>query len=124
MFYHRGHELQRGRGFGSILKGLYRRIVPIAKKGINIGKRILKSDYVKHLSNSAASAGAEALKNVAYDYLSGEKPISESAKTNIDQAKKRLAEAVMGRGCKNKRRKKSKRKITNKEIVKAFNLLD
>jgi len=121
MYYHRGYSVQRGRGVGAILQGLYRSVVPIAKKGVNIGKRILKSEYLKNLANKSIDVGKDALMEIASDVLTGEKTLKDSSKTHLSRAKKRVAEALVGRGC--KRSKKNQRKKKNLALLDTFNLL-
>jgi hypothetical protein len=49
--YHSGLRFQQGRGFGSFFGSILRGLKPIAKMGLNAGKRFIKSDFVKKLGN-------------------------------------------------------------------------
>lgn len=122
MRIHQGIELQRGRGFGSILAGLFRSFMPIAKAGINAGKRVLQSDYVKNLSSKTLNVGKEMLKNIATDVLEGQ-TLKKSASNEINKAKKKISEVIKGsgKGCK---RKKCKVSMLNGRKKLKFNLLN
>ena len=84
MYFHRGVNTQRGRGFGSLFSGLFRSIFPLAK---SVGKRVLQSQFVKNLSSQAIDAGKDMVKNIASDVLSGKK-FKESAENELNIAKK------------------------------------
>jgi len=120
MRFHQGTELQRGRGLGAILGGLFRSFLPIARVGLNAGKRVLQSDYVKNLASKTLDIGKDLAKNVAANIISGS---SVSNKEELDTAKKKLSEAVRGSG--RKRKFKSKKCKKNKCFNnKKFNLLE
>lgn len=141
MYFHQGVDFQRGRGFGSLFSGLFRSLVPIAKTGLNLGKRVLKSDFVRNLSSQALNAGKDMVKDIATDVIEG-KNISESfadrlgtAKKRVGQAiidsdsigdnldilKKKVGETIRGRGRKRKRISVSK---NHKRMLQSFNLLE
>jgi|LakMenE01Jun11ns_1017448.scaffolds.fasta_scaffold9701816_2 hypothetical protein len=122
MRFHQGYELQRGRGFGSILAGLFRSFMPIAKAGINAGKRVLQSDYVRNLSSKTLDVGKEMLKNIATDVLDGQ-PLKKSAKDEINKAKKKISEVIKGSG-KGCRKRKCKVALLNGRKKLKFNLLN
>lgn len=130
MNYHTGLRYQRGRGFGSLFSGLMRGFAPLAKLGFSAGKKLLTSDFAKNLGSTAAEAGKKALKNIAVDLLEG-KDIVNTAKEELLDARKQIAQNLRGSGRKRKRTfKKSKiiktpkkRKYGKKQSVK-FNLLD
>lgn len=124
MNFHQGSEFQRGRGFGSLFSGLFRSLVPIAKAGANLGKRVLKSDFVRNLSTQALDVGKDMVKNIAADVLSG-KNFSDSAAEELNLAKKKVGEAIRGSGY--RKRKNKSTKLTNrqaKKMIQHFNLLD
>lgn len=131
MYFHQGADFQRGRGFGSLFSGLFRSLVPIAKAGANIGRRVLKSDFVRNLSSQALNVGKDMVKNIAADVIEG-KNFQESAENNINYAKKNIAEALRGSGIihdsGNILGKRKKRSVsTNRKkmkMLKSFNLLD
>jgi len=122
MRFHQGTELQRGRGLGAILGGLFRSFLPIARVGLNAGKRVLQSDYVKNLASKTLDIGKDLAKNVAANIISGSS-VSNASKEELETAKKKLSEAVRGSG--RKRKFKSKKCKKNKCFNnKKFNLLE
>lgn len=121
MYFHQGAEFQRGRGFGSLFSGLFRSLVPIAKAGANLGKRVLKSDFVKSLSSQALDVGKDMVKNIAADVLSG-RNFAESAEQELNSAKKKVGEAIRGGG--RKRKRKHLMSNQHKKMLHHFNLLD
>jgi len=120
MRFHQGAELQRGRGFGSLFSGLFRSFMPIAKVGINAGKRILQSDYMKSLGSKALDVGKDMVKNIAANVIAGDS-ISNAASNEMNIAKKKIGEAIRGSGS-----RKRKRKLTMIKGIKRlkYNLLD
>lgn len=64
MNYQRGVQFQRGRGFGSILSGLFRTVFPILKN-------IMKSPVTKKILTSAKNSAIDAGIGLASDVLSG-----------------------------------------------------
>jgi hypothetical protein len=122
MRFHQGIELQRGRGFGSILAALFRSFMPIAKAGINAGKRVLQSDYVRNLSAKSLDVGKEMLKNIATDVLEGQ-TLKNSAKAEINKAKKKISEVIKGSGKDCKKRKCKVSMLNGRKKLK-FNLLN
>lgn len=121
MNFHQGNNFQRGRGFGSLFSGLFRSLVPIAKVGASLGKRVLKSDFVKGLSSKALDVGKDMVKNIAADVLTG-KSFSESAEQELNNAKKKVGEAIRGSGRKRKRTHIST--VNKRKMINHFNLLD
>jgi hypothetical protein len=122
MRFHQGVDLQRGRGFGSLFTGLIRSFMPIAKAGLNAGKRVLQSDYFKNLSSKALDVGKDMVKNIASDVLAGQS-FKNSASNEINQAKKKIGEAIKGsgRGC---RKRKCKVSFIKGRKKLKFNLLE
>jgi hypothetical protein len=122
MRFHQGLDIQRGRGFGSLFSGLIRSFIPIAKAGLNAGKRVLQSDYIKNLSSKALDVGKDMVKNIASDVLSGES-FKKSASNEINQAKKKIGEAIKGSGKCSRKRKSNLSIIKGRKKLK-FNLLE
>lgn len=120
MTYHHGPRFQRGRGIGSIFSGLIRAFRPLASKSFEIGKKFLTSDTAKNLGSTIGNMGKEAIKNVAVDILEG-KNINESAKNQLSNARKTLAETLRGSG---KKRKITTPKNKNTKKLKYDLLLD
>lgn len=120
MYYHQGIDFQRGRGFGSLFTGLFRRFIPIAK---NLTSRVLSSDLVKHVSSKALNAGEDMVRNIASDVLSGNKKFSESFGDELNNAKKKVGEAIRGRG-RGRKRKRICNSKNHKRMLQSFNLLE
>jgi hypothetical protein len=122
--FHTGLRFQQGRGFGSIFGAILRGLKPIARLGLNAGKRFIKSDFAKNLATTALDMGKSAATNIAVDLLEGKK-FSDSAQEQIEDAKSKIATTLKGGSCK-KRRRKRKALISdltgNKKIK--YSLLD
>lgn len=117
MLIHRGLSVQRGLGIGSFFSGLFRNIVPLIK---NVGRSIFSSPLVRTVAGKAVDAGKEALKNVTTDVLDGKK-FSESAQSELNKAKKKISEAIKGRG---KRKRLTNSSTGKKKKIGYYNLLD
>jgi hypothetical protein len=100
--YHTGLRFQQGRGLGSIFGAILRGFKPIAKMGLNAGKRFLKSDFAKNLASTALDMGKTAATNIAVDLLEGKK-FSDSAQEQLEEAKSKIATTLKGEGCNKKR---------------------
>lgn len=103
--YHHGLRMQHGRGIGSIFSGLLRFLRPIASMGFTAGKKFLTSDVAKKIGSTALDVGKEAAKNIAVDLLEG-KAFKDSAKDQLDEAKKVIASTIKGSGHRKKRKRK------------------
>ena len=103
--YHSGLRFQQGRGFGSIFGAILRGLKPIARLGLNAGKRFIKSDFAKNLASTALDMGKSAATNIAVDLLEGKK-FSDSAQEQIEDAKSKIATTLKGGSCRKRRRKK------------------
>jgi hypothetical protein len=107
--YHLGRNRQRGRGIGSIIRALGKKLIPIARVGVNAGRRVLQSELTKKLAAKSLSVGGEILKDVAkntlINVLEG-RGQTNTAQNELDNAKKKISEAIRGSG--KKRRKKPK----------------
>jgi hypothetical protein len=106
MNFHSGYRFQRGRGIGSLFSGLFRSLMPVAKMGLNAGKKFLSSNLAKQLGNTALDIGKSALKNIAVDALEG-KDLSDSAARELQEAKSKIAQTIKGSGKKGRKIKKS-----------------
>ena len=126
MNYHSGLRYQRGRGLGSLFSGLFKGFAPLARLGFSAGKKLLSSDLVKNVTSSALESGKPALKNITADLLEG-KDVSQTAREELANAKKKLAGTLRGSGKHRKRKyqqkQKPKRKTTKRQKLK-YNLLD
>jgi exonuclease VII small subunit len=125
MNYHSGARIQRGRGIGSLFSGLIRGFAPIARMGLQAGKKLLTSDFVKNIGRSALEGGKTILKDVAADLIEGNN-VEENAQKNLQEARKRIAGTIRGSGIKRKR-KQSNHKIKfepKNKRHKRYNLFD
>ena len=113
--FHEGVRMQRGRGLGSIFAGLFRWLRPLASMGFNAGKQVLSSNLAQKLGTTALDIGKSAAKNIAVDLLEG-KAFKETAKEQINDAKKVLASTLKGSGKKRKRKKQQTNNICGKKL--------
>jgi hypothetical protein len=120
--YHTGLRFQQGRGFGSFFGAILRGLKPIAKMGLNAGKRFLNSDFAKKLGNTAIEVGKNAATNIAVDLLEG-KNLKDSAQEQLEDAKNKIATTLKGGGCMKKRKKKKFVMDINPKKLK-YNLLN
>ena len=119
--FHEGLRFQQGRGFGSIFGSILRGLRPIARMGLNAGKRFFKSDFAKSLGSAALDMGKNAATNIAVDMLEG-KTFKDSAQEQLEDAKTKIATTLKG-GCSKKRKKKKLMLDINPKKLK-YSLLD
>jgi len=119
--YHSGLHFQQGRGFGSFFGSILRGLKPIAKMGLNAGKKFFTSDFAKKLGKTALDVGKSAATNIAVDLLEG-KNLKDSAQEQLEDAKNKIATTLKGGGCSKKRKKKLILDINPKKIK--YNLLN
>lgn len=122
MYFHSGLRYQKGLGIGSLFSGLFRSLMPIAKMGLNAGKKFLSSGLAKKIGSSALDIGKTAATNLAVDLLEGKK-FSDSAAEQLDEAKSKIASALKGSGRKRKIKRIGKQK-QNKKCKNDFCLLE
>jgi dsRNA-specific ribonuclease len=106
--FHSGARFQQGRGIGSFFGALFRMLKPVAKMGLSVGKKFIKSDFAKSLASTALDVGKSAATNIAVDLLEGKK-FSDTAQDQLDDAKSKIAATLKGGGC----RKRKKKTISN-----------
>lgn len=87
---YKGVYLQRGRGIGAVLSGLFRVLVPFLKRGATAA---LKSAPVKKALKTAGSAAAITAGDFAADVLKGKNP-KKKAGLNLQQAQKGIQKAL------------------------------
>lgn len=121
MNYHVGARYQRGRGIGSLFSGLIRGFAPIARMGLNFGKRVVTSDLAKNIAGQALDSGKKMALNMAADLLEG-RNIKESAQNQLDDVKKNIASTLRSGGCR-KRKRKPIKNYTKKQRL-TYNLLN
>jgi len=120
MNYHSGLRFQRGRGLGSMFSGLLRGFMPLARMGVSAGKKLLQSDLVKNIANTALTHGKKAMLGVAADLIEG-RNAKEAAQAQLNKARKDIADTLRGSGAR-KRKYTCRKKKKSKRI--RFNLLD
>jgi len=127
MNYHSGVRLQRGRGIGSLFSGLMRGFAPLARMGLQAGKKLFSSDIVKNIGRSALEGGKTILKDVAADLIEGNSA-GENAQKNLQDARKKIASTIRGSGVKGRRKRKNLQlqfeHRNNKKRFKPYSLLD
>jgi hypothetical protein len=124
MNYHSGLRFQRGRGLGAIFGGLMRGFAPLARLGLNAGKRLLQSDVVKNIGSTLAETGRQAVTNIAADLLEG-KNVGQTAQEELDNARRKIASTLRGSGYRKKRKKSCQKSICGAKRKKTnFNLLE
>ena len=102
MAIYRGQPLQRGHGFGGLLKGLARIAIPIIKRSLVKSAPIIRRTLVSAGKKALKSAGKRALKTAAYVV----KDVAKDGRSLKESINKRSSEAV--------------RKEKNKLIKQAF----
>jgi hypothetical protein len=117
-----GARYQRGRGIGSLFSGLIRGFAPIARMGLNFGKRALTSDLAKNIAGQAMDTSKKIALNMAADLLEG-KNVKDSAQEHLNEAKKNIATTLRGGGCR-KRKKHYSVKNKSKRKKLSYNLLE
>ena len=122
MNFHAGARFQRGRGLGALFGGLLRGFAPLAKFGLNAGKRFINSDIVKNIGTTLADSGRKAVTNIAADFLEG-KNVAQTAQEELAETRRKLAGTLRGSG--KKRKKKScQTSLCAINKKKRYNLLD
>lgn len=122
MNFHSGVRYQRGRGLGSLFSGLMRGFAPLARMGIQAGKKLINSDVVKNIGRNVLDHGKKALVGMAADLIEG-KNIKENAQAQLNEARKDIANTLRGSGRSRKRKKKCNEKCKPFK-KKRFNLLE
>ena len=108
---HRYH-MQRGRGIGSLIKGLSRSIFPavkyLFKTGTKVGKKVLTHPEMQKIVKSVAKHGKDALIDSAIDLVNGE-DVGYTAKQRLYQTKKEISDDLKNqlKQLKNRQRGKS-----------------
>ena len=91
--YHTGPAYQRGRGLGSFLGSLFRRVMPMAKtvagKAMSGLKKVAQSDITKDLGKQLVESSVQGLADV----VSGE-DAKEVMQSKVHQAKQDIAQAL------------------------------
>jgi hypothetical protein len=124
MNYHSGLRFQRGRGLGALFGGLLRGFAPIARLGLNAGKRFFQSDMAKNIGSTLMDTGKKVVTNLAADLLEG-RNVSENAQEELNEARKKIASTIRGSGSRKRRKKSCQKRICGSKKRKgAFNLLE
>lgn len=112
MIYHSGPRIQRGRGLGSILRGLFKSFAPVAKLGMSYGKKLLSSPLAQKLGSTALEAAKKSAANIAADAIAGNN-LKESAQRELQDAKEKIATTLRA-GRKRKARFSGRKKVAKK----------
>lgn len=124
--------MQKGRGLGSILSGLFRSIAPVAKLGLSYGKKLISSPLAQKLGSTAMEAAKKSAANIAADVIAGNN-LKQSAQRELKDAKEKIATTLRaGRkrkqqrlsGCKKVVKKSRPRKSIVKNRKAKYCLLD
>lgn len=91
----RKRNVQRGRGIGSILSSIFRKIAPFARTILNIGKKAATSKPAQEVFRSAKNEALKTGIQIADDALQG-KNVRESIRSNAEKAAKTVAQSALG----------------------------
>lgn len=94
MFIHRKRNVQNGRGLGSILSTIFRKIAPLAKTLVTTGQRILTSKPAQQVIETGKQSLAKAGVQVADDIFQG-KNVKQSVKEHLSSAMGTIKDSVM-----------------------------
>lgn len=72
----------RGSGIGSIFSNIFRGIIPLASKAVNIGRKVISSPTGQKIMKAAKRTAIDAGLDIATDVLQG-KNVKEAAKSNL-----------------------------------------
>lgn len=116
-------RVQRGRGLGSILSGLWRGFAPVARLGLKAGKNLLQSPLARKIGTAAIDIAKDSARNLAADLIEGN-DINQRAQEELQNARSKIATTLRG-GRKRKKHSLSpaankKKKYSNKK----YSLLD
>ena len=88
---------QKGEGFGSFFKMLFKNVAPLAKKVAgetkNLVGKALKSDIAKQAGRELLNQGIETSVNILGDIVDGQN-VKESVKSNLNTAKQNIANTL------------------------------
>lgn len=90
MIYHSGPRVQRGRGLGAILSGLFRSFAPVARLGLNLGRKLISSPLAQKVGSTAMEAAKKSAVNIAADVIAGNN-VKDSAQRELKDAKEKIA---------------------------------
>jgi hypothetical protein len=100
------------------LSGLFRSFAPVAKLGLNFGKKLISSPLAQKVGSAAMEAAKKSAVNIAADVMSGHN-VKESAQRELRDAKEKIATTLRA-GRKKRAVETSKRLKKNpKQIVKS-----
>lgn len=85
--------LVRGKGVGSIFSRIFSSVVPYVMRGIDLGKRAIKSEVGKKITKTLKRTATEAGLNVVSDALQG-KNVIDSAKRELKKAKSEMGQKL------------------------------
>ena len=123
MNYHYGPRRQSGRGLGSIFAALARGLAPIARLGLNAGKKIIASPLMRNLGKTALDIAKQSAVTMAADLVEG-KNMKESAQNELDNARSKIAQTLRGGKKRKKHMSKQKQIKTKKRKSIKYSLLN
>ena len=98
----KGLPVQKGEGLGSLFGGLFRKVLPLAAKGLKtaaaVGKKVAKSKLVKDTGRKILDHALEAGTQIAADAIEGTgADPRETAKDRLNAARKDIADVIRKR---------------------------
>ncbi len=93
MKYTYGPPSQRGRGIGSFLAGLARKLIPVARMGARAATRVATSAPVKQAARKAAHTAIEMATEAAADAIEGKDARANLSK-NLTRARTDIAKII------------------------------
>lgn len=136
--YQRGHgSIHRGAGVGSFLGGLFRRILPILKKGtIAVGREVINSgsNFINDIANNVSPRTAlrkrtrEVASNLAHKVMTGEgyklranaRKRQTSKVTQVRNTKRRKTTQRKTNTTKNKPKSAGRKKVVKRKLKDIF----
>jgi hypothetical protein len=101
------------------LSGLFHSFAPVARLGLNLGKKLISSPLAQKVGSAAMEAAKKTAVNIAADAMSGHN-VRESAQRELRDAKEKIATTLRAGRKKrlNEASKRLKKKKNSKQIVK------
>lgn len=119
MLVHRSNQyLMRGSGIGSIFSNIFKAIIPLATKAVNIGRKAATSSTGQKILKAAKRTAVDAGLDIANDVLKGEN-VKTSAKKNLKSVGSRFVDnAAKEFSTGGKKKKKKKKRAGVKKNIK------
>lgn len=118
MLVHRSDQyLMRGSGIGSIFSNIFKAIIPLASKAINIGRKVAASSTGQKIIKAAKRTAVDAGLDIANDVLKGEN-VKTSANKNLKSVGARFVDNAAKEFSTGGKKKKKKRASVKKNVKK------